>query len=379
MTENEKTVLLPAGLADALPPDAEHEARVVEVLMARFAGHGYERVKPPLIEFEESLLAGHGRSLTAQLFRLMDPVSQRMMGVRTDITLQVSRIAASRLKRAARPLRLSYAGQVLRVRGTQLRPERQFGQAGVELIGSQSLEAEVEVIMLAADSLATLGVKNLSVDLTLPILVPAMCRAQGLDEDASSAVRRALDQKDAAALDAVLGDGDGGGLRRLLRLAGPADDAVNQLKALPLDREAAAMVAELSELVARIRQAVPDLMLTVDPGESRGFEYQTGVSFTLLARGVRGELGRGGRYDTGAGETAVGFTLYLDSLMRALPPPAKSKRVFLPVEHAAEGARLRAEGWRTVGGLESCDDVEAQAQRLGCTHIFLSGSVQPLG
>ncbi len=379
MTETTKSALLPAGLGDALPPDAEYEARIVEDLMACFAGHGYDRVKPPLIEFEESLLAGHGRALGSQLFRLMDPVSQRMMGVRTDITLQVSRIAESRLRTAPRPLRLSYAGQVLRVRGSQLRPERQFGQAGVELIGSPSLEAEVEVVLLAAESLSALGVNNLSVDLTLPTLVPAMCRAQGLDENTSAAVRRALDQKDAAALDEVVGNGGGGGLRRLLRMSGPAEDAVEKLQALPLDGDAAAMVAELSELAGRIRADAPNLMLTIDPGESRGFEYQTGVSFTLLARGVRGELGRGGRYDTGANETAVGFTLYLDSLMRALPPPPQAGRVFVALKDAGESGRLRAEGWRTVRGLEACDDAAAEARRLGCTHIFRSGTVEPLG
>src|SRR5690606_15769726 len=111
---------------------------VVERVMACFASHGYERVKPPLIEFEEGLLAGPGAALAAGTFRLMDPVSQRMMGVRADMTLQVARIAATRLKNQARPLRLSYAGQVLRVSGTQLRPERQFGQAGIELIGAPS-------------------------------------------------------------------------------------------------------------------------------------------------------------------------------------------------------------------------------------------------
>jgi ATP phosphoribosyltransferase regulatory subunit len=74
--------------------------------------------------------------MAADTFRLMDPVSQRMMGLRADITPQVGRIAASRLTKAPRPIRLSYAGQVLRVKGEQMRPERQIGQAGVELIGT---------------------------------------------------------------------------------------------------------------------------------------------------------------------------------------------------------------------------------------------------
>ncbi len=130
--------LLPAGLRDLLPPDADTEAAAMELLMAAFAGHGYQRVQPPLIEFEESLLAGSGAAVSDQTFRLLDPDSHRMMGVRADTTPQVARIATTRLAAAPRPLRLSYAGLCLRVRGSQLDPDRQVAQAGIELIGADT-------------------------------------------------------------------------------------------------------------------------------------------------------------------------------------------------------------------------------------------------
>ena len=133
--DNNHRGLLPAGLADLLPPDAAREARAIDVAIERFAAFGYERVKPPLVEFEESLLGGPGAALAPQTFRLMDPVSQRMMGVRPDMTVQVARIAVTRLKHEPRPLRLSYGGNVIRVRGNALKPERQFAQVGSELIG----------------------------------------------------------------------------------------------------------------------------------------------------------------------------------------------------------------------------------------------------
>ena len=118
--------LLPAGLMDVLPPAAAFEARTVERLIRYCESFGYERVKPPLIEFEETMLAGSGAALAAETFRLMDPISQRMLALRPDMTMQVARIASSRLAHRPRPLRLGYAGQVVRVRGTQRRPERQF-------------------------------------------------------------------------------------------------------------------------------------------------------------------------------------------------------------------------------------------------------------
>src|ERR1700754_2946812 len=160
--------LLPAGLVDLLPPEAEFEAGVMNGLIAAFARYGYDRVKPPLIEFEDSLLGGSGAARAHQTFRIIDPVSQRMLGVRADMTLQIARIATSRLAEIPRPLRLSYAGQVLRVKGSPNRPERQFGQVGAELIGSSSSHADAEVILMAAKSLRELGLSGLSVDLGLP-------------------------------------------------------------------------------------------------------------------------------------------------------------------------------------------------------------------
>ena len=149
--------LLPAGLRDLLPPDAETEAAAVEALMEVFAAHGYQRVKPPLLEFEDSLLAGSGAAVAEQTFRLMDPDSQRMMGLRADTTPQVARIATTRLASAPRPLRLSYAGQCLRVRGTQLAPDRQIAQAGIELIGRDSPAADAEIVLVGAEALAAVG------------------------------------------------------------------------------------------------------------------------------------------------------------------------------------------------------------------------------
>ncbi|BBK42297.1 ATP phosphoribosyltransferase regulatory subunit [Allostella vacuolata] len=361
--------LLPAGLADLLPHEAAFEAGVVARLMDRLAQSGYDRVKPPVFEFEDSLLAGAGAALASDTFRLMDPISQRMIGLRADMTPQVARIAATRLARQPRPLRLSYAGQVLRVRGSQLRPERQLGQVGAELIGVASPAADAEAIALAAEAVEGLGVAGLSIDLTTPTLVPAVCRELALDPATEARVRAAIDRKDAAALERAAGAGRhvlGG----LLAASGPADRALAALQGIALPEAAAREVAILAEVVALVRRAIPAVTLTIDPVENRGFEYHTGISFTLFARGVRGELGRGGRYEIGFGrdESATGFTLYTDTLLRAAPRPAAARRIYLPLDTGAEaGRRLRAEGWITVQALDDADTA-AEARRLGCSH-----------
>ena len=375
--------LLPPGLEDVLPPYAAQEATVVEQLIASFAGHGYQRVKPPLLEFEETLLADAGATLTQQTFRLMDPVSQRMLGLRADMTPQVARIAATRLRKAARPLRLCYGGQILQVKGSQLRSERQFGQVGVELIGAGQDAADAEVVLLAAEALSAAGAAHLSIDLNLPPLVGALADGLGLDAERSTALRTALDRKDDAAVATIAGD-RAPVFTDLLRAAGPADTALAALAKLSLPKAAKADVARLRRVVKLIRDSAPDLTLTIDPVEHRGFEYQTGISFIIFARGVRGELGRGGRYATdlpdGGSESSTGFTLYMDTVLRALPAPTPPRTLYLPsgCVPADRGRAWRDDGWATVAGLEAVADVTDAARRLGCSHALIDGQVVAL-
>ena len=378
MTSYADLALLPEGLHDDLPPTAQREAEAIEQLVDCCAANGFERVKPPLIEFEESLLSGPGAGVSRHMFRLMDPISQRMMGLRADMTTQVARIASTRLAKAPRPLRLCYAGQVLRVRGSQLRPERQFAQAGVELIGVDVPAADAEVVLLAAEALAAVGVESLTIDLTVPSLVPLLAQELGLEGEAAEQARKALDARDGAAV-AALPDPTRAFFAELMATAGRAEDALGRLDRMTLPEAAAPLIGRLGSVVQALRRDGNGLSLTVDPGESRGFEYQTGVSFTLLGRGVRGELGRGGRYDLVTGETATGFTLYMDSVMRAVPEAKPAPRVFLPYGtlHAAVAA-LHTEGWRTVRGLDEGAKASDEARRLGCSHILQDGRPQAL-
>jgi ATP phosphoribosyltransferase regulatory subunit len=378
MSDLGQRALLPAGLRDILPPEAEFEASVVARLMSTLAAHGYERVKPPLVEFEDSLLAASGASMGPHTFRLMDPVSQRMMGLRADMTLQVARIAATRLRALPRPLRISYAGQVLRVKGDELRPERQIGQVGAELIGCDAPEADAEAVLLAASALAAVGVAGVTIDLSSPKLVPAVLAAHGLALSHKK-LREALDRKDQAGVAAFAGPATAT-LTALLRATGPAEPVLAALSRLDLPPEASAEANRLAQVVALIAAAAPAFQLTIDPAERRGFEYHTGLCFTLFARAARGELGRGGRYEAGelysgaGGEPATGFTLYTDTIIGALPPPADAQRLYLPYGTGpAEAARLRGGGWITVAGLAPETDARAEARRLRCTHVLLDG------
>jgi ATP phosphoribosyltransferase regulatory subunit len=375
MNEAPHPALLPTGMHDLLPPEAEIEAQVVSQLMTSLAAHGYERVKPPLVEFEETLFAGAGATMATATFRMMDPVSHRMIGVRADMTPQIARIAATRLRERPRPLRLSYAGQVLRVAGSEIRSERQVGEVGGELIGAAGAAADVEAIAVAAEALVAIGVTRLSVDISLPTLVPAVAEARGIAGERAATLRAALDHKDTAAVATVAGEA-GKLFQKLLAAAGPAERALAALDHLDLPARARAEALRLSNVLEGLAAAAPALKVTVDPVENRGFEYHSGISFTFFSAvsGSVGELGRGGRYQAGdpaAPEPATGFTLYTDTILQTLSPPAQARRLLIPLGiDRRRGQALRAAGWITVAALEPAADWRAEARRLGCGYVL---------
>ena len=365
--------LLPAGLRDTLPPEAELEAKSVEAIMDCFAAHGYQRVKTPLLEFEKSLFTGAGAATMEHAFRLMDPESQRMMGVRADITPQISRLATSRLAAAPRPLRLSYSGQCLRARGSHLNPDRQLAQAGIELVGVDSAEADAEVILTGAEALRAISLKNISFDLTFPQLVLSLLK--DFDPARLSLLSHALDRKDNAAV-ADAGGAQSHLLLQLLEASGPVDHSIAALLAIKLPEPAKGYAVRMADTVAAVRKINPGLTLTADPVEFRGYEYHTGICMTVYATGGQAELGRGGRYRTSEAEPATGLSLYPDMIVRIAPPPRLRPRIYLQYGTPPEAATsCRAQNFATVAGLAMTDDPLSEAARLGCSHLYRNGEI----
>jgi ATP phosphoribosyltransferase regulatory subunit len=359
--------LLPEGLRDRLPPQAQALASLVRTLTDVCAAQGYERVAPPLIEYETSLASGSAR----ERLRFTDPVSQMTLALRSDITGQVGRIAVTRLAGQARPLRLMYAGQVLRVRGDQLSPERERTQAGAELIGSDSPAAAAELLQLAISALATAGVTRLSVDLTMPSLVADLAAAGWpLGRASLAQVQALLDGKDIGALRALGADA----YVPLIAAAGPVQAAIIALKQLDLPD----LVLNRLDRIAALAAGLDGVHVTLDPTERHGFEYQTWLGFSLFGAGLAAELGRGGAYGVarpdGSSEPAIGFSLYVDGLVDLGLGLEAQRRILLPLgTPASVGAALRADGWITVAAL----DADADAGALGCSHVWQAGAAVP--
>ena len=368
--------LLPEGLEDRLPASAAVAARVSRAVLDVLDGHGYDRVQTPSIEFEKSMASRMSGVQPRRMFRFVDPASLRTLALRSDITVQVGRMAATGLAAAARPLRLCYAGQVLTIKGDGLDPTRERLQLGAELIGTDSVAAAGEIVAVAIEALQAAGARGISVDFTLPDLVDRLAvKALPLAADKIEAVRRELDAKDAGGLVAA----GGADYLPLLTAIGPFDAAIEKLAAIDAGGALSSRIKALREIAARVSGMA---RVTLDPSERHGFEYQSWLGFTLYAEGLTGALGRGGTYAIlgaagAAQEPAIGFSLYPDPLIdaQAAADEPRRDRLFLPLGHDAQiAARLRAIGWRTVAALSSGDAAGA----LRCTHRLDGAEAVPV-
>lgn len=365
--------LLPEGFRDRLPPQAEAAVRVSRAMLDVMAANGYDRVIPAMAEFESSLAARSGGATRNSLLRFTDPVSGHTLALRGDFTVQVGRIASTRLKDTARPLRLCYHGQILRLRARQLRPAREITQLGAEVIGNDSVAAVIEIVTVAIDALEAAGVKNITVDFTLPDLVETLAvSAFPLPAGQIDAVRGELDMKDAGGLSALEADA----YLPLLAATGPFGDAVAKLRNIDAGGVLASRIAALEEIAAAISDRAT---LTLDPTERHGFEYQSWFGFTLFAAGYSAALGRGGTYFIQRGddtpEVATGVSLYPDPLIE-MSQATPHRRLFLPLGTSAEqAAKLRFDGWVTIAALDEKDS----AARLGCTHIWNGNAATIVG
>ena len=356
------TDLLPEGLEDRLPRSAARITTAMRACLNVLDAHGYDRVRPPLLEFERSLASRMQGVQTQRMFRFVDPASLRTLALRSDITPQIGRIAATSMADAPRPLRLAYSGDTAVIQASQLDPARERLQLGGELIGADTVAAASEIVIVAVEALKAAGLTGISVDFTLPDLVDTLAKQDlSMQPDTIEAIRRELDTKDAGGLKAVGGEA----YLPLLYATGPFDEAMAKLREVDAGGVLASVLDGLEQIAARVGDAA---RITLDPTERHGFEYQSWFGFTIYAEGLRGAAGRGGTYAIGGtGEAATGFTLYVDRLAEAAPDADAAKTIYLPLGHDPQvAAALRADGWRTVAQLAEGEDAKA----LGCTHML---------
>ena len=324
MTLLDERWLLPEGVEETLPPVAERLERARRDLLDLYSSWGYRLVTPPFVEHIESLLNGASSDLERQTFKLTDPISGRMIGVRADMTPQVARIDARYMPQDS-PVRLCYLGTTLRTRADGLGGSRSPVQVGAELYGHAGLESDCEVILLMLATLDRVGVANVHLDLGHVGVFRALVAHAQLDRQHEDDLFEAMQRKASDEVDGVLvavSDAKTRGhLRALIDLNGGAE-ALDEARVVLASAGAKVLgyIDDLARLVAMLRARDIALPVHFDLSELRGGRYHTGIVFAAFVPGQGQEVARGGRYDDiqrvyGAPRAATGFSSDLKTLV----------------------------------------------------------------
>lgn len=317
--------LLPEGMDELVPPESLRVERLRRALLDLFARWGYEIVTPPFIEYLESLLTGTGEDLDLHTFKLTDRMTGRMMGIRADMTPQVARIDAHRLRRPG-PARLCYVGTVLHTLPESISGGRSPIQIGAELYGHTGYESDCEIVCLMLEALAQAAIESVHLDMGHVGIFRALARRAALVPERETALHEVLQRKATAEARALLDtwrvdpwyaeslvaladlDGDPAVLEHARRtLAGAGAEVEHALE-------------NLSELVNLVRARHPGVEVHVNLAELRGYRYHTGLVFAAFVPGYGQEVARGGRYDEigsvfGRARPATGFSTELKTLV----------------------------------------------------------------
>jgi ATP phosphoribosyltransferase regulatory subunit len=370
--------LLPEGIEEVLPEQASRLEALRRRLVDLYSGWGYELVMPPLIEYLDSLLTGTGHDLDLQTFKLTDQQTGKLMGVRADMTPQISRIDAHTLKRDC-PTRLCYIGAVLQTRPDGFASSRSPIQVGAELYGHSGSESDVEVFRLMLATLRESNVQDLYFDLGHVGIYRQLIQTASLSDVEQAELFDALQRKAIPEIGELLdrADIDGKTARGLLGLAelngdeSVIDEARSLLKFA--GKGVAGALNNLQAVADLIKSNEPDIPLHFDLAELRGYNYHTGVVFAAYVPGRGQAIAQGGRYDDigkvfGRARPATGFSTDLRTLSDLGDYITEQQGgIYAPYPDESELRdrieQLRQEGERVITALPGDS---SDPQQLGC-------------
>ena len=362
-----KRWLLPDGVQETLPPDALEVETLRHEILQIFNRWGYDLVMPAVIEYRDSLLTGTAHSLDTRTFALVDQLSGKQMGVRSDMTPQVARIDAHLLAddaRQHRVTRLCYCGHLLHAIGDGINSSRTPLQIGAEIFGSDSISADLEIVSLMVATLHAVGLHRVSLDIGHVGIFRSLVRNTALDEDQENRLFDMLQRKSIPDLQAYLGQLplDERQREQIYRLALLNGDATVIEDARRIYHDAGDDLFETLDAIESVVQALmrkyPATPIHCDLSELRGYSYHTGLVFAAFLPGQAREIARGGRYDDvgevfGNARPATGFSADLLNLYQLSSAGSQfGQGILVPDDSAPALASLvreqRAKGERVI-------------------------------
>ena len=381
------TWLLPEGINESLPDGAEKLEALRRQLVDRYATWGYRLVMPPMVEYLESLRAGMGTQLDLQTFKITDQLNGRMMGVRADMTPQIARIDAHRLSKGdakAAVNRLCYIGTVLRTRSAQQGGSRSPVQVGAEIFGHSGVESDFEIISLMLDTLHSINVTELVLDIGHVGVVNGVAEYAGLSKNQQQnyfdmLYRKSIPEINVWVKEQGLSDSVGEMLEALPLLIG-SDEVLKTAKERLKDagKPVLEAIQHLENITQLVSSNFPEIKVNIDLAEMRGYSYHTGIMYTVYLPGRGESIANGGRYD-GIGEAfgnnrpAIGFSTDLRTLASMIKDPEiKSNAILAPFVLDKQLDQvinvLRQQGEHVIRQLDENSTVTPEQQ--GCNRII---------
>jgi ATP phosphoribosyltransferase regulatory subunit len=354
----------PHGLDELFDEQAAIKALLESSLHETFESWGYHRIILPTFGYSDSLSAGASPELQRQMYRFFDREGNAI-ALRADMTPVTARLVGTRLYDSPVPLRYYYTGSVFRHEKPQAGQRHEFTQAGVELIGAATPEADAEVVALAVAGLRALGISDFQINLGQVGYLRAALGDLALPAARQEALEQAIGRRNDVEVARVLEtEGIGGEAARLIaalpHLYGDAE-VLTRARDLALNPAAQQAVEYLDAVHAALDAHGVTEHVILDLGEVRSMAYYTGIAFRGYVRGQGFHVCSGGRYDDliarfGPDMPAVGFALGIERAMLATDTRVDLAPDALFATSMPRGIRAAVESAR-AGGLRIEMDV----------------------
>ncbi len=315
-----KFLSLPQGVKDFGPAKAERLKRIETGLLEEFSYWGYRRVVTPLFEYLDTMSLGIGSNFEHKLMKFVDPLTGEVVVLRPDITPQIGRMAATRLKNHRYPLRLCYSGRVVRYEEKGSGKEREVFQLGCELLGLNSTEGDSEIIALALRSLNRIGLKKITLNLGhTGILDEIFSDSGGIEK---SELLSALVKKDQERIREIVEPSTlPPDIKDILLSLSNYYGGTEVLKRAAKNPRLKPYIEQIISVIEILGEYEIECEISVDLVEVKGFEYYTGVTFEIMSSAAPVSLVTGGRYDGlvsryGRSVPAVGFAIDAEAFLQ---------------------------------------------------------------
>lgn len=328
------TLHIPEGVKDFLGYEAELKEYIQNQIKQLFQIYGYQLVETPTFEYLDVFTLGENTFQSPELYKWVNRQGE-LVALRSDMTRSIARVVATQNSNLKHIQRYAYVANSFRYPERYQGKIHEFTQAGVELIGEKSCESDAEVIKLAIEALRAAGVEDFTIHLGSAVFLSHMLKEMGLDENDQEKVYKAIEQKDAVSLKAILDhtlveSEVKGAIFSLIQTAGTIE-LLQKVKGKVTSDGTQEALGHLENIYAILEDYGVSEYILFDLSVLSYASYYTGIMFQAFTKDVGSAVVEGGRYDTllkafGKDLPAVGFGMNINLILQKLEKEALNQK-----------------------------------------------------